>query len=273
MGFMLFPKKVGMVKNNSDKDVDKEIDMKFKIIVIGILVNLWCQPIFAEEIRVGLEPFPPLIISEKKGCTIAMLRSIEKISDLKFQIILMTYSRAKLQLKAGRIDLMGHTPYKQENREFYTYALELKWTINTKSDLYAINKKYLNPKNIKKNKLGVPFGNKRFHSEITGIPLEKFTEGFLENLLKMLKLGRIDAFTFERASTMSSIGKLNISNVNYRQLPPVIIPASLAVRNDQKGKQLKKKLDTLIKKLNKQRIFKNYLKFINLPGRGVVLLK
>ncbi len=247
--------------------------MKLKLLVIGIFINLLCHSVFAEEIKVGLEPFPPLIIDEKTGYTVAMLRSIEKISDLKFSIWIMTYSRAKLQLESGHIDLMGHTPYKQESKEFYTYAQELKWTINTKSDLYAILKKNLNPKNIGKKRLGVPFGNKEFHSEITGIPLGKFKEGLLENLLKMLRLGRIDAFTFERASTMSSIRKLNIPNVNYRQLPPEIIPTSMAVRKDQKGKQLKKKLDILIDKLDQQQIFKDYLKFINLPDKGVVPLK
>ncbi|MCP4020649.1 MAG: hypothetical protein GY729_02300, partial [Desulfobacteraceae bacterium] len=231
--------------------------MKLKLFaLIGILINLWFQPVYAEKIKVGFEQFPPLITNDKMGYTIAMLRSIENISDLEFTIILMTYGRAKISLEDGQIDLMGHTPYKQENRVFYTYAQELNWSIDTKSDLYATAKTMLNPENIRKKRLGVPYGNKEFHSEITGIPLEKFQEGHLENLLKMLKSGRLDAFTFERSSTMSTIIKLKIPNIHYKQLPPVIIPAGLAVRNDQKGNQLKKKLDTLILQLDQQQIFK-----------------
>ncbi len=245
--------------------------MKFKLFVLlGILVNLCFQPIYAEEITVGFERFPPLISDGKVGFTIDMLRSIENISDLKFTITIMTYSRAKAMLKSGKIDLMGHTPYKQENQVFYTYAKELNWSIDTKSDLYATTKTKLNPENIRKKRLGVPFGNKEFHSEITGIPLEKFKEGLLENLLKMLKHGRLDAVTFERASTMSTIKKLKIPSVYYKQFPSIIVPAGLAVREDQKGSQLKKKLDILIRQVDQQQIFKDYLTFIKLPDSGIV---
>ncbi len=245
--------------------------MKFKLFVLlGILVNLCFQPIYAEEITVGFERFPPLISDGKVGFTIDMLRSIENISDLKFTIMIMTYSRAKANLRSGKIDLMGHTPYKQENQAFYTYAQELNWSIDTKSDLYATTKTKLNPENIGENRLGVPFGNKEFFSEITGIPLEKFKEGHLENLLEMLKLGRLDAVTFERASTMSTIKRLKIPNAYYKQFPPVIIPAGLAVKVDQKGNQLKKKLDTLIQQVDQQQLFKDYFPFINLPDSGIV---
>ncbi len=228
---------------------------------------------YAKEVVVGLEPFPPLIKSTTEGYTVSMLKEIEKVSDLTFKIKIMPYSRAKINLKRKQIDLMGHTPYKQENQVFYTYAQELNWSIDSKSDLYATNKANLKPENIGKESLGVPYGNKEFHSEITGIPIEKFKEGHLENLLKMLVLGRIDAFTFERASTMSTIKKLKIPNVYYKQFPSIIIPSSLAVRNDQKGNQLKKRLDNLIQQVDQQQIFKDYFTFINLPDSGIVQLQ
>ncbi len=248
--------------------------MKLELfILLGILVNLCFYSIHAEEIIVGLEPFPPLISSDTEGYTVEMLHFIEGISDLEFTIVIMPYNRAKASLKNGQIDLMGHTPYKLENKEFYSYAQELNWSIDTKSDLYAMSIDNLDPKNIGLESLGVPFGNKEFHSEITGIPLEKFREGYLENLLKMLAFGRIDAFTFERASTMSTIIQLKIPNVYYRQLPPVIIPSSLAVRDDQDGDQLKKKLDALILQVDQDEIFRDYFIFINLPDSGIVPLQ
>ncbi|MCP4021667.1 MAG: hypothetical protein GY729_07485, partial [Desulfobacteraceae bacterium] len=173
----------------------------------------------------------------------------------------------------GDLPLVVPTPYKRASRREYVYAPEVDGSIENKSDLYATTKTNLNPENIGKEKLGVPFGNKNFFAEITQIPLEKFREGLLEDLLRMLAIGRLDAFTFERASTMSTIKKLKIPNIHYKQSPPVIIPASLAVRNDQKGNQLKKKLDTLILQLDQQQIFKNYFTFISLPDSGIVPLE
>ncbi len=44
---------------------DKGVGMKLNLFaLLGILVSLWFQSINAEEIRVGLERFPPLITNE-----------------------------------------------------------------------------------------------------------------------------------------------------------------------------------------------------------------
>jgi len=50
---------------------------------------------FTEVIKVGLEPFPPLITKIKTGYSIKLLKAIEKVTDLKFGITIMSYNQAK----------------------------------------------------------------------------------------------------------------------------------------------------------------------------------
>jgi len=223
---------------------------------------------FSEVIRVGLEPFPPLIIDKKSGYTIELLKAIEKISDIKFEIKIMPYNRAKEELKEGRLDLIGHTPYKLEAKEFYVYAEELDFNIGVKADIYVKDKAKL--KDIKKLKIGTPRGNETFASDLLGIQVKNFHPGDLENLLRMLSAGRIDAFWFERASTMSTLEKLKIKNIYYEENPKESINASLAVKKDKKGRELKKRLDLLLKKVDKKKILKDLNIYNALPGSGKV---
>ncbi len=113
-----------------------------------------------------------------------------------------------------------------------------------------------------------PLGNKEFLSALSGIPVSKFYEGKIENLMKMLELGRIDLFIFERASSMTTIKKLKIKGVYYHYSTK--LAASLAVRKDKKGSKLKSRIDALFKKIDKKFIFNNYFKFMELPKKGEV---
>ena len=226
--------------------------------------------LYAEVIKVGLEPFPPLITEEGKGFSVKMLRAMEKISDIRFKIKIMPYNRAKVELKKGIKNLIGHTPYQLETKEFYVYAQELNWSINAPLDIYSMDKGNLHPDKFKTlKKIGTPRGNEGFFSEVYGIPIEQFySSGDIGSLLKMMKKGRIDIFLFERASTMTKIQEIGIKNVFYRNID--IIPASFGVRKDKQGTELKRKLDVLIKKVDQQQIFYEHLKYSNLPKSGIV---
>ncbi|MCP4133238.1 MAG: transporter substrate-binding domain-containing protein [bacterium] len=277
------------IKGEVMKKIMKKITMLIRILLISLLFfNLNCtkeeanvekneaagEDIKKDDsniVKVGLEPFPPLIIDENKGYTVKMLKEIEAISDLKFNITIRPYNRSKKELERGNLDLLGHTPYKLETKEFYNYAQEIDFNIATRTDLYVTDKsKY---KNIKKLKIGIPRGNENFASQLLGIPIENFYVGELESLLKMLKSGRIDAFWFERASTMSTLKKLKIADIYYKKYPQRQIPASLAVRKDKKGMELKQKIDSLVKKVNQKKIFKDYYIYLTMPDSGKVTEK
>lgn len=240
--------------------------------IIGVLALLFfftVQTSFAEEIEVGLEPLPPLIVDESTGLSVQLLKEVEKISDLTFSIKIMPYNRAKAGLKSGKLSLMGHTPHGQEVEAFYAYAQELEWSVPTNLDIFATDKNRLKPEVYKTlEPIGTPRGNKEFIAEVFGIPVDNFYEGSIDNLLKMLKMGRIEAFAFERASTMSTIKDLNLDGIYYKH--GFDISAGFAVPADSSGTRLKEKLDSLIKKVDQEAIFKEYLDYMSLPKTGEV---
>jgi len=228
-------------------------------------------PCLAETIRVGLEPFPPFITKDGQGYSVAMFRGIEKISDLTFEIEIMTYARAKHQLKYKHIDIAGHTPKNLEAPEFYQYGLELDWQISTTSDLFVLDKRYLDINQIKKRRIGTTLGNADFLADQVGLSADHFIEvATLGQLVDMLLKGRIDALLFERASVMTLLQEKISTDVYYQTIG--LIPASIAVNNDDKGHRLKAKLDRLIRQLDHEKIFSGYLKFNRLHATGKVPL-
>ena len=92
-----------------------------------------------------MESFPPFVNAQGDGLTIDMLHAIEDISDIEFTIEIMTYARAKYQLKTHHINIIGHTPKNLETADFYQYAQELDWIIDTTSDIFVFDQ------NLKKN--------------------------------------------------------------------------------------------------------------------------
>ncbi|WP_206484604.1 transporter substrate-binding domain-containing protein [Thalassotalea sp. G2M2-11] len=223
---------------------------------------------YAEKLVIAFEPFPPFITEQRQGLTVDMLREIEKISDLSFDIKIMTYARAKHELKHGRIDIAGHTPKNIETDDFYQYALELEWQIQTTSDLFSFDADLFNSEQLKLNKIGTTTGNASFFAEQLGVDKSVFTEvRTLNQLVEMFIKKRIDLILFERASVMTLLAQKNVYGVHYQSIG--IIPASMAVSNNAKGRALKKRLDTAIKQLDLDALFSGYLKYIYLPSPGV----
>lgn len=240
--------------------------------IFFIIIQFIATPVFAETIKVSVEPFPPLINEDKTGASILLLKEIEKVTGLKFDIIIAPYNRAKLDLKNGKTDLIGHTPHGKETQEFYVYAQDLSWSIPTVTDIYAMKKETIEPSSFVAIKvIGVPRGNKEFLAEQYNISLMQLHEGDLDNLLKMLKISRIDAFIFERASSMETLKKLKIEGVSYKSLE--VIGASFGTRKDTQGNDLKEKLDKAIKTIDVKKIYKGYETYTNMPSKGVVRLK
>jgi len=243
--------------------------MKIKLtaIITALSVLILSQPCSAQTVKTGVEPFPPLIVDKSTGYTIDLLKAIEAVSGLKFDIRIMSYTRAKYDLKRSQLDMIAHTPYRLETDDFYAYAQELDWNMETRSDLFAISDYKFNK--INNLLIGIPRGNKEFAAELLGLPVKNFYESSIENLLEMLQKGRIDAFWFERASTMTMLKKLNISNVFYMKMPKDTIPVGIAVQKNDKGLQLKDKIDSLIKKIDQEKLFKDYSVYLKMPDKGI----
>ncbi len=235
-----------------------------------ILLYFLSYKLLAQDVHVGIEPFPPLIEENGQGDIISMLTAIEKISDLKFFFHVMNYARAKKELEKQKLDLIGLTPQGYESPEFYYYATDIKWSVDAKVDLYALDKLALNTNNISDHSIGTLRGNADFFSMLLNIPRNKFVEvSSLFQLIKMLEKKRLDVITFERASTMSTLNELKIPHVFYKRVAK--IPASFAVNKTTKGLALKKKIDLLLRNINTNQYFKAYQYYQALPDTGKVM--
>jgi polar amino acid transport system substrate-binding protein len=223
-----------------------------------------------ETITVGLEPFPPFIVDAETGYTITLLRRLEAASDLTFHIRMLSYSRAKSELKNGKTDLIAHTPHGLETDAFYAFAQELDWRVETRTDLYAMEPDRLT--RLADRTIGIPRGNEEFFSELSGIPMKNLYPGNLENLLKMLEAGRIDAFWFERAATMTQLKGLQMDGVYYRQMPEMPVSAGIAVARTPAGTRLKETLDALLEDTPHADIFAPYRSYMELPPEGRFML-
>ena len=224
-----------------------------------VIILLICSSaLSAQTLQVRLEPFPPLVTEEGGGLMVALLKRVASISELRFQIDIVPYSRAKYQLRNGQADIIGPTPAGYESERFYSYAQELGWRLPTAADLFAMDPRYLDlPMPGNEYYVGAPLGNAEFFSELSGVPAERFVESTLPNLVEMLGRGRIQALMFERASTRAYIGQAGLEGVHYRLLTR--IPAGLAVRRDEAGNALRARLEALFAQVDKQALLADYL--------------
>jgi len=242
--------------------------MKF-VLWLGILINGLSFSCLAEKIYIGMEPFPPFVNAQGTGLTIDMLHAIEAISDLEFTIEIMTYARAKHELKNNRIDIIGHTPKNLETPEFYLYAQELDWIVDTTSDIFVFDRQSFNLGKLKQGRIGTTLGNADFFSNQMGVPREKFIQtATLRQLVDMFVKRRIDVLVFERVSVMTLLQEKKVAGVYYQSIGKV--PASLGVFKNPSGDKLKQKIDDLIEQLPLDEIFSGYLKYTLLPEKGKV---
>ncbi len=234
---------------------------------IGLTMN---QAAFSEEIVVGLEPLPPLIINKNTGYTIDMLRQIEKQTDLTFKIRMMPYNRVKYSLKNGDIDLGGHTPYKMETPDFYEYAVDVDWSVTTLIDIYSKDPGKIASDDYKTSmSIGTPRGNQDFMGEMFGIPTENFKINELDNIVRMVNAGRIEFILFERSATMSTIQKFKFDTIHYRMVDDSI-KAGFAVNRNDRGQKVKALLEAAIKNVDQDLLFKDFFQYTKLPAKGVV---
>jgi polar amino acid transport system substrate-binding protein len=227
---------------------------------------------YSKEVLVGFEPFPPLVNEDGSGMVVNMLRAISSDKNLHFNFHIMTYGRAKKDLQSNKLRLIGLTPYQLETDEFYEYGVELNWHINTHVDFYVLDRSYFDIKKLPSRSIGTLIGNAEFFSEIVNVPEKKFIEvSSLEQLVKMLALGRLKVILFERVSTMSTIKSLNIKDIFYQEMG--IVPASLAVSNTTEGLVLKQKLDSLLSDVKNEDFFSEFIHYSPSKDSGTVIIE
>jgi polar amino acid transport system substrate-binding protein len=227
---------------------------------------------YSQEIEVGFEPFPPLINEDGSGMVIDMLMSLAFEKNINFNIHIMTYGRAKKELESKRLALIGLTPYQLETDDFYQYAVELNWHINTHVDFYSLDKSYFDIEKLPNGSIGTLIGNAEFFSEIVNVPTIKFVEvSSLQQLVKMLEMGRLKVILFERVSTMSTIKSLNIENIYYKEMG--IVPASLAVSNTAEGLKLKELLDNKLSNIENDKLFSDFIHYTSNDAFGKVIIE
>ncbi|MBN1967821.1 MAG: transporter substrate-binding domain-containing protein [Candidatus Delongbacteria bacterium] len=243
--------------------------MRSNALYIAIIL-VFLQTGISKIIVTNLEPMPPIVIDQSEGIIIKLLEKIIIDKDNSLDVRIVPYSRAKLNLKELKCDLMGMTPYGLEAEDFYTYAQEINFRIETKTDFYCLEKNKDKINDINSLKIGIPHGNDDFASEVLGLPKTNFYPGSLDNLFKMLSAGRIDAIWFERASCFQTITNLKISNIYHKKYPPESIFAGLAVQKNEEGSKLKKSIDEALKSLDLNEIMKDYNKILNEPDEGLI---
>ena len=229
-----------------------------------------CHLSYAQELTVGVEPFPPLINEDGTGLVVDMLSTLTAETDLNFNFQTMTYARAKKELKNERLQLIGLTPFQLETKTFYQYGVELDWHIDTCVDFFALNDRYFDIGKLSDGSIGTLLGNAEFFAEIINVSVHKFVEvSSLEQLVKMLALGRLKVILFERAATMTAIKASGIKDIYYKNMG--IVPASLAVPNTPTGLILKTKLDGLLTDIDNNEFFTEFINYTSMPDSGHVI--
>ncbi|MDT0604605.1 MULTISPECIES: transporter substrate-binding domain-containing protein [Thalassotalea] len=240
--------------------------LKYYIIALLCITPLTAN---AQNVIVGLEPFPPFINEDGSGFAIEMFNALTQQSDLNFEFNLMTWGRAKRELKSHHVDLIGISPKNNETADYYQYAKELDWSFIATVDLFSKEKSNLILENLPNKSIGTLIGNADFFAELSNIPRNKFVEiSNLKQLVKMMDKGRIKTVIFDRISMMSTIKKLKLANIHYREL--MKIPATFAVKNTPDGLQLQKKLDNLMSTKNIEKYQEKLSLYNKLPPTGIV---
>lgn len=232
---------------------------------IGTIAN-------AQEVEVGIEPFPPLINEDGSGYIINLLNGLTKNTALTFNFHIMTYARAKNELKHKRLNLIGLTPKNSETKEFYQYANELSWDFDTTVDIFSTSKNKVNLNELPDLGIGTLIGNADYFAEMIDVPLNKFIEvRSLEQLVQMMALGRLNVVIFERVAMMSTIKRLKVESIYYQHF--ITLPASFAVTKDKQGTELKAKLDLLLNQTSNEQYLTDFSQYTNMDKSGVVQLK
>ncbi|WP_227545916.1 substrate-binding periplasmic protein [Marinobacter fonticola] len=240
-----------------------------KIPALALFALLAVGQTFADAkpaLRVGLEPLPPLINENRTGYSIEWLQAVAEEAGMALHIRIMPYSRAKVALITGQVDLIGHTPRGLETGGFYDDAVELNHRVPTKMDAFALTPAELDFEEGWMELVGTPFGNSAFIADLTGVTRDRFVEASLTRIVNMLVAGRVHAVVFERMSVVTQLHHQASKPVYYRLVKE--IDAGFAVRKDNDA--LLKRLNAAAQRIDAEKIYAPYENVLDWPDRGTI---
>ena len=178
-------------------------------------------------------------------------------------------AQTQKELKDDRVDLIGMSPKGNETKEYYQYAKDLDWSFIATVDLFSKKEGNFDIEKLPTKSIGTLIGNADFFAELSQIPRDKFIEvSNLKQLVKMMNKERVQTVIFERISMMSTIKKLQLPNIFYKQL--IMIPATFSVKKSQEGNLLQQKLDSLMSHKSIVKYQERLSSYNQLESSGVV---
>ena len=200
------------------------MSFKYLIFLLYVLVECLICAQAPHEINIGLAFTPGLLQKDGKGALDLALHDIEQGSNIfHFNIVYMSYLRAKIELEKGHVDIIGLTPKGYESEDFYRYAQELDWSLDTDLVLFCNSRSELELTHGER--VGTPPGNEGFVAEIMKMKESRFESGNLVSLVKRLKKHRIPCIVFEEYSTlkMAKVHNLHWHNQCLSSMPMIEI--------------------------------------------------
>ncbi len=218
-------------------------------------------------IRVGLEETPGLLEANGEGILDKALKEVaKKVKLFNFSFTYLSYLRAKVELEKGNLDLIGLTPKGHEVKEFYKFAKELKWELNTNLILFCSSKKALLLKNSEK--VGSPSGNEDFIARSLNHKVGFFESGSLKSLIMRLHKKRIPCIAFEEISTLKMAKDIGIKKLYYKKIGS--INASFAFRKGPLSKDMVKEMEKALAKIDWNEYLRNVVRIPVSQSTGVI---
>jgi len=210
---------------------------------------------YAKEYQVGSFFIPELIVDKDKGTLVELYNEIVKrIKENKFQLTIYPPKRAKKMFYNGELDILFPIIQPDKNYPKSDSVYEKKTYIFVMNTVHLIK----TTDQLKGKTIGLVAGFK-YDEKITNLPDVKY-EIIPDNDItgmKMLSLGRLDAFITEEKSGLKAIKSAGITNIQYAPENPVEINnAYFIFQQNNEGELLSRRFSEIIIKLKQEGIYK-----------------
>ncbi len=229
----------------------------FKIAII-LLVVLTPYKVFADRYEVALAEMPVHAISKTQGVQVDFVKAIEKLTNNQIIINLYPFARSISKVIKGQVDF--HIPLIKNNlipdeKLLYYHSSETIFNVNFV--LYTIKGNGVTLKNLSQYRVETD------RAHVAFFPFKTIPSSKIEQSLKKLNLGRIDAYIFADTSVDPVLKKLafkNIQRMFYKEYEVKII-----LPRNKHGLLVDKMLTDAIKKLRASGKLQEIFSSVNQP--------
>lgn len=195
--------------------------MKKVSIVLCLLLSLLC---FCEQVRfVSGDFYPPFIYRDERGTmvgiSIEILKALEKVSDLRFTVELMPFSKALEFVESGKADMINlifKTPERERSLLFSKPILQVQSIVWFRKELNLKDFKDLTP-----HVVGVIKGDANeqlLRSKNPNVSFKYFSD--FDQLIKAIEENQIDVFIMEDLTASYYLVKHDLYHL-FKSLPPI----------------------------------------------------